>query len=104
MALQAYKLEVEGEEASLYNYIEQQKDQLRVQIDLLKTHLDVALTSYKREASHQSSSLGMITPKSIDRESDKLRNRFCIEVDSWERERADKLNRLHDKYKKGTDE
>ena len=98
--LQSQRLEVEGEERKIEDYIASLRKQLHVQIDLLKTHLDVELNNYKRDAAQQAALLGKTTPASVERESEKLRNRFRIDADSWSRERDAKIATLEKNIKK----
>lgn len=102
--LQHKLLEIQGE----INAVDRQNDvflrhvahlrqEMRIQIDLLKSHLDVELSEYRREAAQQAAVLGKTSPASVERESSKLRNRLRIEADTLKREQEELFEQLDNK-------
>ena len=75
------------------------RQEMRIQIDLLKSHLDVELAEYRREAAQQAALLGKTSPESVERESAKLRNRLRIEADTLKREQEDIFQQIDNNTK-----
>lgn len=75
-------------------HLEHIRQEIRVQIDLLKSHLDVELSDYRRQAAQQSALLGKTSPPSVERESSKLRNRHRIDADMLKRKHEENIARI----------
>lgn len=72
------------------------RQEIRVQIDLLKSHLDVELSEYRRQAAQESALLGKTSPPSVERETTKLRNRHRIDADMLKRKHEEKVDQIAD--------
>ena len=83
--------------AIFQKHLEHIRQEIRVQIDLLKSHLDVELSAYRREAAQESSLLGKTPPSSVGRESAKLRNRHRIDADMLKREQEEEIDSIEDR-------
>ena len=99
--LQHLQLEVQQESHRLdteqqrfLDHLEYIRQEIRVQIDLLKSHLDVELSDYRRQAAQESALLGKTSPPSVERESTKLRNRHRIDADMLKRKHEDNVTQI----------
>ena len=99
--LQHLQLEVQQESHRLdtehqrfLDHLEHIRQEIRVQIDLLKSHLDVELADYRRQAAQESALLGKTPPTSVERESTKLRNRHRIDADMLKRKHEDNIDQI----------
>ena len=96
--LQHLQLEVQQESHRLdteqqrfLDHLEHIRQEIRVQIDLLKSHLDVELADYRRQAAQEAALLGKTPPQSVERESTKLRNRHRIDADMLKRKHEEEV-------------
>ena len=99
--LQHLQLEVQQESHRLdtehqrfLDHLEHIRQEIRVQIDLLKSHLDVELADYRRQAAQESALLGKTSPPSVERESTKLRNRHRIDADMLKRKHENNIAQI----------
>ena len=99
--LQHLQLEVQNESTRLdkehqrfTEHLEHIRHEIRVQIDLLKSHLDVELSNYRRQAAQESALLGKTSPVSVERESSKLRNRHRIDADMLKRKHEENIDEI----------
>jgi|GEM_PF-6825338 len=91
LEIQAVELETQKLSHALDAQIFTVRNQIQIQIDLLKSHLDVELAQFRKDAAHEAALLGQTAPPSTESESAKLRNRHRIEADMIKRELQQKL-------------
>ena len=85
---------LDAEQKRFFDHLEHIRQEIRVQIDLLKSHLDVELADYRRQAAQEAALLGKTPPPSVERESTKLRNRHRIDADMLKRKHEDSVNQI----------
>jgi regulator of protease activity HflC (stomatin/prohibitin superfamily) len=100
LEIQSETNEVDKQYSIFQTHLEHIRQEIRVQIDLLKSHLDVELSDYRREAAQESALLGKNPPKSVGRESSKLRNRHRIDADMLKREQELQIDTIENRVQK----
>ena len=94
--LQQESQRLDTEHQRFLEHLEHIRQEIRVQIDLLKSHLDVELSDYRRQAAQESALLGKTSPPSAERESTKLRNRHRIDADMLKRKHEENVEKIAD--------